>query len=155
MKMDIRYLFQIIIVSSILLTGCTIKNGSISTTGEHTSATRSAIITQTQLGTPSAQPHNRVDISIDFGDGIISSASAFPADTVFAALDGLAKEMNLDVKTKQYDFGILVEKIGQSENTTDKAWMYYVNGSPGNVAGDKYELKTGDRIEWKYEKPTF
>lgn len=77
------------------------------------------------------------------------------AKTAFEALQNLAKQENLDLKTKQYDFGVFVEGIGGVENTKEKAWIYFINGKSAEVAADKYELKNGDIIEWKYIKPNF
>ena len=44
---------------------------------------------------------------------------------------------------------------GGTENTKDLSWIYFVNGKSGEVAADKYELKNGDKVEWKYMKPNF
>ena len=77
------------------------------------------------------------------------------AKTAFEALQNLAQQENLDLKTKQYDFGVFVEGIGGVENTKEKAWIYFINGKSAEVAADKYELKNGDIIEWKYIAPTF
>ncbi|MCL4382460.1 MAG: DUF4430 domain-containing protein [Patescibacteria group bacterium] len=77
------------------------------------------------------------------------------AKTALEALQNLAKQENLDLKTKQYDFGVFVEGIGGVENTKEKAWIYFINGKSAEVAADKYELKNGDIIEWKYIKPNF
>jgi hypothetical protein len=66
----------------------------------------------------------------------------------------MAKQKNLGLKTKQYDFGVFVEQIGTIANTKDKSWIYFVNGKSGTVAADKQSLNAGDTIEWKYITPT-
>jgi len=80
---------------------------------------------------------------------------AIPARTVFEGLRYLESNGTTKIKTKQYDFGIFVEEIGDKQNTEDHAWLYFVNGVSGDVASDKKEVKEGDLIEWRYMKPTF
>lgn len=91
---------------------------------------------------------------LDFGQGA-KRESKTQAATPFEALEVAASEQNLELKTKQYDLGIFVEGIGGVENTKEKAWIYFVNEKAGEVASDKYELKEGDVVEWKYIKPNF
>jgi hypothetical protein len=43
------------------------------------------------------------------------------ASTPFDALVLIAKKNNLDLQTKQYDFGVFVEGIGEQKNTKDMA----------------------------------
>lgn len=72
--------------------------------------------------------------------------------TVYEALEKTAAEKGWIVATKDYDFGKLVESIAGSANNQAAAWIYYVNGKAGDKSADKYELKSGDKIEWRYEK---
>lgn len=72
--------------------------------------------------------------------------------TAFALLE----KSGLTLKTKQYDIGIFVEAIGDKENGQDgKYWLYYVNGEMPQLAVDKKELKTGDKVEFKFEGSPF
>lgn len=89
--------------------------------------------------------------------GVVNSVTHkdIQAATPYDALVLIAKKNNLDLQTKQYDFGIFVEGIGNQKNTKDKAWIYFVNGKSGEVAADKYELKQGDIVEWKYTTPIY
>ena len=96
----------------------------------------------------------QVTVVLDFGQGAKREAKV-SAGTAFEALKIAAKESNLEVKTKQYDFGIFVESTGGVENTKERAWIYFVNGKTGEVASDKYLLKKGDLVEWKYIKPIY
>jgi hypothetical protein len=77
------------------------------------------------------------------------------ASNPYEALIFIAKENAIELQTKHYDFGVFVEGIGEQKNTTEKAWIYYVNGASGEVAADKYELKQGDLVEWKYITPIY
>lgn len=65
------------------------------------------------------------------------------------------KEGKVTVDTKQYDFGVFIESIGGVANSNDFVWIYYVNGESASVGADKYELKNGDSVEWRYEQPNF
>ncbi len=75
--------------------------------------------------------------------------------TVFEALEKVAGDNEIELVTKQYDFGVLVESIGEIKNTQDQAWIYFVNDQAGEVASDQYELSDGDMIEWRYIEPEF
>jgi hypothetical protein len=90
-------------------------------------------------------PNNELNYEKDLNN--TSSITAF----------GLLKEA-LDVKqiayeSKAYDFGVFVNSINNQISGSDKAWIYFVNGQSGQVAADKYILKPGDVIEWKYIEP--
>lgn len=76
------------------------------------------------------------------------------AKNAFEALDAVAKENNLTIKTKKYDFGILVEGIGSVINSKESYWMFAVNGKPGEVAADRYLINPGDTVVWEYKKIT-
>ena len=99
------------------------------------------------------QPKLQAQVVIENGETKIEATVS--AKTAFEALQNLARQNNLDLKTKQYDFGVFVEGIGGVENTKEKAWLYFINGKSAEVAADKYELKAQDVVEWKYIKPTF
>jgi hypothetical protein len=105
--------------------------------------------------TPSATtaPVPAVTVVLNTGEEI-STVSGIPAENAFTALTALAKQKNLELKTKQYDFGVFVEQIGTLANTKEKAWIYFVNGKSGTVAADKQNLNAGDTVEWKYITPT-
>jgi len=85
----------------------------------------------------------------------ISTASGIQADNAFVALQSIAKQKNLELKTKQYDFGVFVEAVGALSNTKEKSWIYFINGKSGSVASDKYEVKQNDIVEWKYTMPIY
>jgi hypothetical protein len=76
--------------------------------------------------------------------------------TVFDLLKEKTEESNIILKTKTYDFGVLIEAIGDKENgEAGKYWLYYVNEEMPMVAADKKEIKPGDKIEFKFEKSPF
>jgi hypothetical protein len=77
------------------------------------------------------------------------------ASSPYEALVLVTKIQNVELTTKQYDFGVFVEGVGDQQMTKDKVWIYYVNGKSGEVASDKYELKLGDTVEWKYTTPIY
>jgi len=80
------------------------------------------------------------------------------AQTVFGALKTFAEENNFDLEYnyKYAEFGVFIESIAGVKNGTDnKYWQYYVNSKLGEVAADKKEVKTGDKVEWRFEKADF
>lgn len=96
-----------------------------------------------------------VTVSIDFGneETISDKVLMRKPSTVYNALLILAETENLEVKTKQYDFGVFVESINGLESGNEKAWIYFVNGKSGTIAADKQEVIDSDIIEWKYIPP--
>ncbi len=95
-----------------------------------------------------------IKVIINFSDKS-EEADNIKAENAYGALVELGKKENIDIKTKTYDFGVFVESIGGFANSTDKAWIYYVNGTSGDIAADKKIVNKGDTVEWKYEKPNF
>ena len=96
----------------------------------------------------------RVTLILDDSEHI-ATYTGIPASTVLQALQYIATEKNIVVKTKQYDFGVFVEQIGDKANTNDRSWVYSVNGTSGQVASDAYQTKTDDQVLWQYTKPIF
>ncbi|MCS7131479.1 MAG: DUF4430 domain-containing protein [Hadesarchaea archaeon] len=77
----------------------------------------------------------------------------FAGTTVFEVLDRIA-----DVGYKEYPgLGKFVVSIDNVEQTTDRWWLYQVNGIYPNIAADRYMVADGDNILWKFtsEWPTF
>ena len=77
------------------------------------------------------------------------------ARTALGLLQKGAEAQELELKIKEYDFGSLVESVGDKVNSKEKAWIYYVNGESGTEGADMYQLKMGDLVEWKYVPPIF
>jgi len=100
---------------------------------------------------------NRATLLINYGDKEeIFQVNFDESATVFDVLKNKATEMGLNFKTKEYDFGVLIEAIGEKENGQGgKYWLYYVNGEMPMVSADKTILKPGDKVEFKFEKSLF
>lgn len=76
--------------------------------------------------------------------------------TAFDLLRDKAEELDIFLKIKNYDFGILIEAIGDKENGQDgKYWLYYVNGEMPMISVDQQAIESGDKIEFKFEKSAF
>ena len=97
------------------------------------------------------QKHPQVTLVID--DGVTIATYSAQAATAFEALLVVGSAQGFSLQTKQYDFGVFVEAIGDRKSTKDQSWIYFVNGASGTVAADKNELHPGDLVEWKYLQP--
>jgi len=97
----------------------------------------------------------RVSLAIDFGNKEVKNFDTTIGidDTAFSVLKNTVEKENINLETKQYDFGVFVKKIGEFESTAKKSWIYFVNGESGQIAADQYKLKNGDKVEWKYVLP--
>lgn len=102
-----------------------------------------------QMGVmPAAQA---VDISVAFSSQKVTEAQV-EATTAFDALEKLALANSWELQVKDYDFGKLVESINGVTSDKAMAWIVYVNGEAVDKASDKFELNSGDKVEWRYEK---
>jgi len=97
-------------------------------------------------------------IIIDYGEG---SPNSFDIQfeegaTALDLLKNKTEESNITLETKSYDIGVMIEKIGDKKNGQDgKYWLYYINGETPMVSADKTEIKSGDKVEFKFEKSIF
>lgn len=48
--------------------------------------------------------------------------------------------------------GFFVDEINGLKNTKGFYWTLYINGAYSTVGASQYVVRTGDVIEWKYEK---
>jgi hypothetical protein len=90
-------------------------------------------------------------IVINFGNGQ-KMAGTVQARTAFEALETFTHDRHIPIKTKQYQFGVMVEAVGDQVNKGDLGWMYRVNGKVGQIAADRYNLTPRDQVEWTYGK---
>lgn len=132
-----------IILLLIVLTASALVFSRIIPKSTFSPSLKNEVSVQTQIQT--------VDVVLNFGDG--EKTAKVVADNAFAALLEAGKQLDLEVKTKHYDFGDLVETIGGKTNTKDQAWIYFINGVIGDTAAEKKNVKAGDKVEWKYVKP--
>lgn len=93
-----------------------------------------------------------VKITVDFGNGKKEEGDLAEAANAFEVLKKFTAEKNIRLDAKAYDFGMMVNAIGDKSNSNSDAWLYFINGQGGKVAADKYLLHTGDTVEWKYTK---
>lgn len=90
-------------------------------------------------------------VTIDFGNGkkITGEVST---QSAYQALLQVAKANNLEISTKRYKFGVMVEKVGETGMSPSYFWSYSVNGKPGQIAADRFVINPGDKVEWVYTK---
>ncbi|MDH4358502.1 MAG: DUF4430 domain-containing protein [Candidatus Berkelbacteria bacterium] len=55
------------------------------------------------------------------------------------------------VEASEGSMGMLVNSINGLKATDKEFWLYSVNDKPGEVACDKQETKTGDKVLWEYK----
>ena len=111
-----------------------------------------------ETATPSDETINAVSLFIGQGEGnsLVLAGEFREGMTAFDLLKEKAEELNLNLETKTYDIGIMIEAIGDKKNGEgQKYWLYYVNGEMPQVAADKYLLKVGDKVEFKFEASPF
>lgn len=113
--------------------------------------TKEVVLSQTQT-----VKDERPLVSIVIDDNAqVASFAGISAHTAFEALTNIASATGMTVKTKQYDFGVFVEQIGDKPNTKNLSWVYLLNDKSGTVAADRQQLETGDTVTWRYTKPLY
>lgn len=60
---------------------------------------------------------------------------------------------NISVEVRTFPNGIFVEAIAGIEHTANNYWKYYVDGSAGSIASDKFDLRENNvqEISWIYK----
>lgn len=95
-----------------------------------------------------------ISLVIDYGDGNSKTYETQATEgTAYGLLKMIAVENNIELNAESYDFGVFVKSLGGYESSSEKAWIYFVNGESGTVASDQYELSEGDMVEWRFIKP--
>jgi hypothetical protein len=99
-------------------------------------------------------------IMIDTGRDILGfqKLAIEPRDTVFSLLTRLdAAQKSVTVASKNYkDLGVMIESINDFKNgASGRYWQYWVNNQYASVAADKYLVKPGDVIMWKFTSSQF
>lgn len=100
----------------------------------------------TPIPTPSG-----ISVIVDFGDSN-KITERVSGQTAYQVLTEAAKMKNLEVETKDYKYGKMVERIGDRTADKNNFWLYSVNGKAGQIAADKYVVYPGDLVEWKFNK---
>ena len=109
---------------------------------------------QNVLGNTNIASTSGTTVIIDYGDTKVTYTN-IEGKTVFDVLKKITAEKNIPLEYTQYDFGVFIKTIGNKTNTKELSWVYYVNDKSADVASDKYELKQGDKVEWKFGKPSY
>ena len=76
-----------------------------------------------------------------------------PGATVLQTMQKLSTESDFSFNGREFPgLGYFVEEINGIKGNADKFWAYYVNDILASVGVSQYVLKTGDIINFKYEK---
>jgi len=99
---------------------------------------------------------DQASIMIDFGGGEVSlfpDLDVTPDLTLLTLLESVVADAGVTFETKVYEgLGISVNRIGDSLSGTDNHfWIYWVNNAMVPVGADKYLVKPGDIVHWKFE----
>ena len=95
------------------------------------------------------------NLTVDYGNGKSTSYENLGIttnETAFSLLKKKMDETGVVIKTKNYDYGTMVESIGGTAASSEYFWGYTVNGQMGSVSADKYVLNPDDSVEWVYTK---
>jgi putative ubiquitin-RnfH superfamily antitoxin RatB of RatAB toxin-antitoxin module len=167
--MSRKNLGKLLLIILILLSGCStvekskeqtsVSESKLQETNE-VSSTENATNTIESLATSSnnkvkqvAPKAEMVFLTIDFGAEKKSAQVEFEeGTTVFDILQAGTKKLGLDLATQTYSIGVFINSIGDKKNGQENYWTYYVNDKFAQVAADKYKLKAGDRVEWKFSQ---
>lgn len=96
------------------------------------------------------QQRQQVLLIVNSG-GVSGAARPVPYEDGITALSILMLSGHT-LETTNFAYGTLVDAIdGVRGGSGGKYWIYYVNGSMGTVAAEKYELNPGDQVEWRFQ----
>jgi hypothetical protein len=111
----------------------------------------------TQIIKPATVGAGAFSLMIDYGEGEITNYPDISLQSdrnLFTLMRKTILEENTPFEYEEYqDLGVLITRIGDSENGTDnKYWQYWVNNHFAQVAASSYVVEEGDIIEWKFVK---
>ena len=98
----------------------------------------------------SGAPH--FSLFIDYGDknDSLDDIPLGERETVFLATQRLVCERGIEFDYEDYgDMGMLVTSIGGRSGGGGVYWQYWINGEYAQVGASAYEIRDGDRIEWR------
>lgn len=147
--MNFKKILLVTIFSVILFSGILVVEESLYWKKEMASLP-SPVLTEKVVG--------QVFYTIKEGEGQTTQyqEDIYDNSTVFSVLKQLSKRDSLEVTSKDYDIGVMIESIDGYKNGKDnKYWMYYINDKLGEKAADKQAVKDGDKIEWRFEAYNF
>lgn len=107
------------------------------------------------------QTQGKINVQFTFAENEIINLSHPYADNISANLvtitQSLAQQQAWEFESKDYgEMGVLVSKIGNKANGQEqKYWQFYVNGQQPMISADKFTLKNGDQIEWRFAESKF
>ena len=113
-----------------------------------------ATLPQTNSFSPLAAKVN-LEIKNPEGTQAYTLSTIDQAYSAFTALQDIAESNTISL---EYDppneLGVFVTKIGDYKNGQDgKFWVYEINETRVPIASDKYVLKDGDKLVWKFVTP--
>ena len=75
--------------------------------------------------------------------------------TAYDVLKSHVEKQGIELKIKEYGFGVFIEQIGDKIGDKNNFWLYYVNGKPANASADRVKVELGDviKFEWTSNNP--
>lgn len=110
-----------------------------------------------------AVPEELAPVSLMLDDGgadlkIYPQISIEKESTVFSVLQNLSNredDLKLDFDPPG-EWGVFIKQIGEKKNGEEnKYWQYFVNNKQPMVAADRYKLKGGEAIMFKFMESKF
>lgn len=95
----------------------------------------------------------QVSLTIDYGNGTVVTHDEVYLFHNATVLDALRAVAEVYVTYWPSFEAFFVESINGVVNNADnngKYWLYWVNGEHPPVGADKYILRNGDNVEWRY-----
>jgi hypothetical protein len=71
--------------------------------------------------------------------------------SVLELLERVGRENGFEVEIKEFSFGSMVEGIDGVMSSSEKAWIYYVDGKAGDVGAGEKMVGSGAKVRWGYE----
>lgn len=102
--------------------------------------------------TPGASPQptpplEQIEVSPSPSAQVVSLTATQSGQTALELL-----EANANVKTQEFDFGVMIQSINGLAADDSHFWGLYVNGEFAQTGASETILEEGDIIEWRYEE---
>lgn len=131
-----------LVVACVFTVGCTSNNQETNTTTDTATVEEKTNTAELVINNGTEEKTTEVEVSADM--------------TALEVLQKGAEALGVELQTKEYDYGTMVEGIGSDIGGTDnKYWLFYVNDQTPAVGVDVQKIVAGDKLELKYEASTF
>jgi len=140
--------YIVILLVGLVLVSCTIGVGEIGSGSDGNADLFEEGDVETRNETGNSES---VSFSLDVDGEVFEVGMEMREEiTAYNVLSRWALEQGIELKTKEYDFGLFIKGIGDKIGDMDEFWLFYVNDRMANSSADTTKVEPGDTIKFEF-----